>query len=315
MLEKIVSGGQTGVDRGALAAALDCGFPIGGWLPKGRRAEDGTVPAIYAPMKEAPRADYLWRTERNVIDSDATLVLAPDPACLSPGTKKTVAFAAKHSKPARVSQLVPPFPDLPGTADWLDANDVHVLNVAGPRESKYPGVQALARDYVSRLLDLACKPELFSDVPSDLRFTSYLPLYSLQAACGRFGRGEEVECSGWLRLISPGRYTPTHFVVRAVGRSMEPRIPDGAFCIFEANSGGSRQDAIVLAEHRDTSDPDTGGAYSIKRYSSVKSFFPDGTWSHDAITLAPINPDYAPIEIPSDRADSFRIVARFVRLL
>lgn len=63
------------------------------------------------------------------------------------------------------------------------------------------------------------------------------------------------------------------------------------------------------------SDPDSASAFSIKRYSSVKSFFPDGTWSHGAITLNPLNPDYSPIEIPSDSADSFRIVARFIRLL
>ena len=315
MLEQIVSGGQTGVDRGALDAALGIGFPIGGWLPKGRKAEDGTVPARYAPMREAPHADYPWRTERNVLDSDATLVLAPDPNRLSPGTRKTVILAAKHRKPVRVSPLAEPFPDLPDTADWLTANDVRVLNVAGPRESKHPGVQAFACDYVSRLLDLALPAGLLPDVPESLRFVVYLPLYSLQAACGRFGHGEEVECSGWLRVGGPGHFGPGHFVARAVGHSMEPLIPDSSLCLFRAYDGDTRQNAIVLAEHLDASDPDTGGAYSVKRYSSVKSFSPDGTWSHDSITLSPVNPDYAPIEIPPDRADSFRTVARFLRIL
>lgn len=101
---------------------------------------------------------------------------------------------------------------------------------------------------------------------------------------------------------------------------MEPRIPDGALCIFEASSdgsppAGSRQGQIVLAEHLDAFDPDTAAAFSIKRYSSVKSFAPDGTWTHESVTLSPLNPDYSPIEIPPDRADSFRIVARFVRML
>lgn len=103
MLEKIVSGGQTGVDRGALDAALDRGFPIGGWLPKGRKAEDGAVPDRYAPMQEAPRADYPWRTGRNVVDSDATLVLAPDPAHLSQARKRPSpsrpSTASPHASP------------------------------------------------------------------------------------------------------------------------------------------------------------------------------------------------------------------------
>ena len=320
MLEKIISGAQTGVDRGALDAALDRGFPIGGWIPKGRRAEDGAVPAHYAPMQEAPRADYPWRTERNVLDSDATLVLVPEPGNLSPGSKKTVALAARHGKPSRISPLVVPFTDLPGTADWLDEHDVRILNIAGPRESKHPGVQVLARAYVSRLLDRVLGPALRSDVPAALRFTAYLPFYTMKAACGLFGHGEEVECSGWLPVEAAGRFSPGHFVVRAVGHSMEPRIPDGALCIFEASSdgaplAGSRQGQIVLAEHLDACDPDTAAAFSIKRYSSVKSFAPDGTWAHESITLSPLNPDYPPIEIPPDRADSFRIVARFLRLL
>ena len=320
MLEKIVSGGQTGVDRGALDAALDRGFPVGGWIPKGRRAEDGTIPARYAPLREGPSAGYPWRTERNVLDSDATLVLAPDPAKLSAGTAKTVDLAARHGKPSRVSPLAAPFPDIPGTADWLAANAVRILNVAGPRESKHPGVQALARAYVARLLDRVLGPALLPDIAPELRFNAYLPFYSLQAACGLFGHGEEVECSGWLPVEPAGRHSPGHFVVRAVGHSMEPRIPDGALCVFEAPPGGSlpagsRQGQIVLAEHLDAFDPDTAAAFSIKRYSSVKSFAPDGTWVHESVTLSPLNPDYAPIEIPPDRADSFRIVARFVRLL
>lgn len=320
MLEKIVSGAQTGVDRGALDAALDRGLPVGGWIPKGRRAEDGAIPPRYATMREAPTSAYPWRTERNVLDSDATLVLAPDPDSLSSGTRKTVALAARHGKPSRVSPLAFPFPDIPATADWLADHAVRVLNVAGPRESKHPGVQALARAYVSRLLDRVLGPALLPDVPAALRFAAYLPFYSLKAACGRFGHGEETECPGWLPVEPAGRFSPGHFVVRATGHSMEPRIPDGALCIFEASSdgsppAGSRQGQIVLAEHLDAFDPDTAAAFSVKRYSSVKSFSPDGTWVHESVTLSPINPDYPPIEIPPDRADSFRIVARFVRLL
>ena len=101
---------------------------------------------------------------------------------------------------------------------------------------------------------------------------------------------------------------------------MEPRIPDGALCLFEASPDGSpptgsRQGQIVLAEHLDAFDPDTAAAFSIKRYSSIKSFAPDGTWAHESVTLSPRNPAFPSIGIPPDRADSFRIIARFVRLL
>ena len=152
-LERIVSGGQTGVDRGALDAALERGFPIGGWVPKGRMAEDGIVPGRYGALRESSRPGYHWRTERNIIDSDATLILAPDPDRLSGGTLKTLVFARNHRKPVRVSRAAPPFPDLHGTVAWLGDHAVRVLNVAGPRESRHPGIQKLARDYVGALLD------------------------------------------------------------------------------------------------------------------------------------------------------------------
>lgn len=152
MLERIVSGGQTGVDRGALDGALAAGIEIGGWIPKGRKAEDGVVPASYAGMREAPVAGYVWRTERNVVDSDATLVLWPgNPNRLSGGTKRTVEFAERHGKPVRVFPLRPDFFALGGAAFWIHENGFKTLNVAGPRESKCPGTQALATAYVAAL--------------------------------------------------------------------------------------------------------------------------------------------------------------------
>jgi hypothetical protein len=128
-------------------------------VPKGRVAEDGTVPARYGVLRESSRPSYLWRTERNVIDSDATLILVPDPDRLSGGTMKTLVFARNHGKPVRVSRAVPPFPDIRRTVAWLNFHAVRVLNVAGPRESKHPGIQELARGYVGALLDhLAADP-------------------------------------------------------------------------------------------------------------------------------------------------------------
>lgn len=101
------------------------------------------------------------------------------------------------------------------------------------------------------------------------------------------------------------------FVVQASGRSMEPKIHDGDLCVMRAQPQGSRVGTIVLAQHHETADPDTGGAYSIKKYTSEKSFDEDESWRHEKITLLPLNPDYGPIEM--GEGDS--IVTAFVKVL
>jgi hypothetical protein len=95
-ITRIVSGGQTGADRGGLDAAIYAGVPHGGWCPKGRKAEDGSIPAKYV-LKEIKSADYLKRTEANVIDSDATLLITF--GRLSGGSLRTLEFCRKHGRP------------------------------------------------------------------------------------------------------------------------------------------------------------------------------------------------------------------------
>ncbi|MDA7948733.1 MAG: putative molybdenum carrier protein [Hyphomicrobiaceae bacterium] len=152
MLTRIVSGGQTGVDRGALNAALAAGIDAGGWCPKGRRAEDGAIPDKF-PVQEMESADYAHRTKANVRDSDATLILTHNPK-LSGGTKLTRTFAVELKKPHLWAD---PAGDLAEearrVADWMEAEQVHVLNVAGPRESGEPGIQGQAEEFVASLVD------------------------------------------------------------------------------------------------------------------------------------------------------------------
>ncbi len=153
MLQMVISGGQAGVDRAALDAAVEAGFSIAGWCPLGRRAEDGVIPAHY-PLVEAGRADYAERTELNVRDSGGTLILTRGE--LTGGTLLTAQLAEKYQRPVRIVRLEQT-PDCIETWDWIKAHRIHVLNIAGPRESKDPGIHAAARNWLPGLFDLAVK--------------------------------------------------------------------------------------------------------------------------------------------------------------
>ena len=133
---QIISGGQTGADRASLDVGLALNIPVGGWCPQGRRAEDGPISSRY-PLVETPERNYQTRTRRNVEDSDGTLIL--NLGTLDGGTALTVKLARQMGKPCLVVALEE---GIEPTAfrEWLDENHIAVLNVAGPRESKRPGV-------------------------------------------------------------------------------------------------------------------------------------------------------------------------------
>jgi hypothetical protein len=145
---RIVSGGQTGVDRAALEVALARGLVCGGWCPRRRRAEDGAIDARF-PLRETPSPDYSERTAWNVRDSDATLILVRGP--LRGGTARTSDCARTLGRPHRIVDLSAD-PDADGVRTWLAEHRVSALNVAGPRESQSPGIGALARAFLERVL-------------------------------------------------------------------------------------------------------------------------------------------------------------------
>jgi len=150
MVRHVVSGGQTGVDRAVLDVARELGLPCGGWCPNGRVAEDGAIPERY-PLKETPSEQYAQRTEWNVRDSDGTLVLTIGEP--TGGTAQTIACAVRMDKPHLVLDLSQQ--SMPETVlAWVTAHQMHVLNVAGPRESKHPGVYTKAVPFLRETLRL-----------------------------------------------------------------------------------------------------------------------------------------------------------------
>jgi len=139
MIEKIVSGGQTGVDQAALDAAIKLGIPYGGWIPKGRKTENGPLPEKYK-MNEMPTSKYSARTEKNVIDSDGTLIISR--GNLTEGSELTRKMAMKHNRPWLHIDITDnaKFHAASNIVSWIAENSIHILNVAGPRASKDPEI-------------------------------------------------------------------------------------------------------------------------------------------------------------------------------
>lgn len=138
-LIKIVSGGQTGADRAALDVAIKHRFPYGGWIPKGRLTEEGTLPEEYCLQEMATR-EYPKRTEKNVVDSDATLIISHGK--LTGGSDYTRKMAEKHNKPWLHLDLSKMSLDhaVRLLNSWVTDTGLQVLNVAGPRASKDPAI-------------------------------------------------------------------------------------------------------------------------------------------------------------------------------
>jgi predicted Rossmann-fold nucleotide-binding protein len=148
LIDKIVSGGQTGVDRAALDAAIELNITHGGWCPKGRKAEDGIIDSSYS-LIETVTDNYIERTRLNVEDSDATLILYT--GTLEGGTKYTYDHATKIKKPVLLCDINNKN-QIKDIIYWIATNKIQVLNIAGPRESKLPGIYLKSRHFITEFI-------------------------------------------------------------------------------------------------------------------------------------------------------------------
>lgn len=160
----------------------------------------------------------------------------------------------------------------------------------------------------------------FRDVISDGevreqdKYVEYLPVYSLEAVATSFGKEEQVQRLGWKKVLVR-KLNRDMFIAQVVGKSMEPTIPDGSYCIFRFERGGSRNGLAVLVESRLVADSETNQKFTVKRYKSEKEDLGDGQWRHKKIILSPDNKEFKDIVLENVAGDDFRVVAEFVEVL
>jgi len=147
-------------------------------------------------------------------------------------------------------------------------------------------------------------------------FENAVPLYNLEVAAGEFSSPQQVDDYEWVELPESFRPQAGHFVVRVVGDSMNKRIPNGAWCLFKANPGGSRNNKVILVEHRNIQDQDTGATYTVKLYTSEKQTAGD-EWRHSKIILKPDTcmDGYRNFEFDTDIEGELHVIGEFVAVL
>ncbi|MDP3269410.1 MAG: putative molybdenum carrier protein [Legionella sp.] len=164
MIKKIISGGQTGVDRAALDVAINLKINWGGWCPRGRIDENGTIPQRYTQLVEIPddikneKENYDTRTKMNIRDSDASLIIVPSipiPNEIQDGTRLTIQYAVKQNARYLILNLNSEIEhNLLTLMDWIKANKIQVLNVAGPRESLCPGIYINSYNFLIKFMGI-----------------------------------------------------------------------------------------------------------------------------------------------------------------
>ena len=159
------------------------------------------------------------------------------------------------------------------------------------------------------------RPRIVQPGPKE-RYVTCVPLVPLKVAAGAFSDPQHIDDDGfeWAVVETKRRVRPGMFVAQVVGKSMQPAIPDGAYCLFAAPVEGTRQGKTVLVQLRDATDPESGERYTVKRYESEKAQAGD-SWRHEKITLKPVNPDFKPIVLTGADEGELQVIAEFVEVL
>lgn len=152
-----------------------------------------------------------------------------------------------------------------------------------------------------------------STIAASRRYRDYLPVWDLAASAGFWSVEQQPEERGWVR-VGGVSLQPGMFVGQVRGRSMEPRIGDGAWCVFRPCPAGSREGRLLLVQLRTGVSDDAAGRFTVKRYHAERSVTAEG-WEHRVIQLQPLNPEYAVIDLQPEDAADLRIIGEFVRVL
>jgi phage repressor protein C with HTH and peptisase S24 domain len=190
-----------------------------------------------------------------------------------------------------------------GAAAYLRSLEDSLSNALGVSERQIVAVDAFSR-VLDRLYDehvekLAVQP-----------FRTHVPLYSLRAAAGSLGEEMQSAAEDWVRAPEGMRLDPDLFVAHVVGRSMEPRIPDGSLNLFRFHPAGSRQNKILLIQRFGALDETA--RYTVKKYTSRKVFTGEDQWQHEQVRLEPLNKEYEAWDVePTD----FAVVAEWLRVI
>lgn len=157
------------------------------------------------------------------------------------------------------------------------------------------------------------QPKIVNKVKPKDRYTTHVPVYDLTAAAGDWGPEGVPSESGWVKVATE-KLTEGMFVAQVVGRSMEPKIADGSWCLFRPCPAGTRNGRLLLIQCQTQFDPEEGGRFTVKKYKSTKVPASDG-WAHQSVELQPLNPAFKPIHITGDDTMDLRVIGEFVRVL
>ncbi|MFN9720472.1 MAG: DEAD/DEAH box helicase family protein [Planctomycetota bacterium] len=157
------------------------------------------------------------------------------------------------------------------------------------------------------------QPKIVHQVKPKDRYTTHVPVYDLTAAAGDWGPEGVASESGWVKVANE-KLTEGMFVAQVVGRSMEPKIADGSWCLFRPCPAGTRNGRLLLIQCQTHFDPEDGGRLTVKRYRSSKAPTSDG-WTHECVELQPLNPAFQSIQITGDNTADLRVIGEFVRVL